>query len=450
MCSRPSAPSTITSVTNTLSPMSGVNTNIGGWCAIDAAASEIGEEDEEYEIDELMDDDEVSAPNPSISGGKFDPCCVPTGSEKLCNTADTWEDALAAPANSTPSSTTTTDAASNDGQANPAAPTTREHQKRPRHDSTSDDEDDEDDRRVRQLRSRAPSPPSFPPSPHTNSARDFDDPCPLTPHERALASHRKARFAIVDRELLDRHTAILLQLRAAAGLSTRADVAGGPKLVNGSGASKERARSASYGSDSFIDDESDTLSTGRAPSDVDDDREHHVHRSAMIARSLGARYRMEPCAPTTEVYDNKPRGLKKPKFPPKPHAEATPSTVESSIPPSERALSNAPSAGTADHPIDVDAPTDEEQVNEWAALVRSFVKGKSTRVRDHSALLNALIAASDTRLSAQVLVQSGLYSAVRALGEQTLAGEMFAAVEAAKELAKRWEGQFGAALEEDV
>ncbi|KZV60772.1 hypothetical protein PENSPDRAFT_693981 [Peniophora sp. CONT] len=126
-----------------------------------------------------------------------------------------------------------------------------------------------------------------------------------------------------------------------------------------------------------------------------------------------------------------------------------------SVPPSETASMRAASASV--QPMDVDVPlalTEEElqdQANEWARLVRSFVKGKSTRQRNHDALLAALCDAAGADLPSLVLARSGLYVAVRALGDQSVAGEMFAAVDAAKALADRWEEEFRAgALEEEV
>ncbi|KZV60507.1 hypothetical protein PENSPDRAFT_740280 [Peniophora sp. CONT] len=116
------------------------------------------------------------------------------------------------------------------------------------------------------------------------------------------------------------------------------------------------------------------------------------------------------------------------------------------------------------HSMEVDVPaisddiSDEDlqrQANEWAALIRNVVKGKSTRQRNPEALLKALCGASNAHLSSLMLARSGLHAAVRALGEQmgeqARAGEMMAAIDAARTLADVWEKQYGAgALEEEL
>ena len=132
---------------------------------------------------------------------------------------------------------------------------------------------------------------------------------------------------------------------------------------------------------------------------------------------------------------------------------ATPSNATSVRAVSERQPSAGPS--TQRTPVDVSLGlTDEErqaQADAWATLVRSFVKGKSTRVRNHEALLQALFDASGAGLSSLNLARSGLYPAVRALGQQSRASAMFAAIDASRVLADRWEQEFGAgALEEEV
>ncbi|VDC02446.1 unnamed protein product [Peniophora sp. CBMAI 1063] len=233
----------------------------------------------------------------------------------------------------------------------------------------------------------------------------------------------------------------------------------------------------------------------------DEDPAYNTRRSRMFLRSLGASYRMHgnPPVPTTSanrtaspiaplflrnsatvvphasradtwnevarsIYGpgSETRGLTKPKPPRKSRVKVTASNAASSVPPSEamssRAISERASssrAGSIAQPIDVDAtplsPEElQDQANAWAALVRSFVKGKNTRTRNQDALLRALCDAGTTEMSSLVLARSGLYAAVRALGQQA-AGEMFAPVDAARALAERWVGEFGeGALEEEV
>ncbi|KZV60504.1 hypothetical protein PENSPDRAFT_659511 [Peniophora sp. CONT] len=333
---------------------------------------------------------------------------------------------------------------------------------------------------------------------------ELDKPVPPTAHERVNASKRKAQFAIVNGELLDRTAAATLPALAVAGVNNHADVAGGTGLINGSSTPKKCTRSATYRADPFIDDEprANTPSAGRAPSIFVDDMqelapEHHARDKSEIARpleaaSLGAAYRVDPLAPGTGANtavqptpvvlrnpiatvppiphmnaqsnvatrahasgnSKKANDLKKLKSPPKQRVDAIPSTANTTpASRSARAVSNAPSVGTVDHPIDVDAPTEEElqaQAEEWAALVLSFAKSKNTRVRDHRPLVGALNDASVACLSARVLVDSGLYAAMRALSGLDVAGEMFGAVNMAKRLADRWERQFGDALNEDA
>lgn len=101
-------------------------------------------------------------------------------------------------------------------------------------------------------------------------------------------------------------------------------------------------------------------------------------------------------------------------------------------------------------PIDVDVlpkVTEEDiqqRAHQWVVLVRDVVNGNSTRQRKPEAHFKTLYDPSSAGLLSLAFVRSGLFEAVRAMGDLAQTNDMTVIIDSASVLADKWEKRYGA------